>query len=183
MSDGSISRKLVLTVVGIRGDSATENQIQNNTMNTAIELFHKAQDGQLTTIGGQKLAVLKSYDVLHSFKGEDDYQIGLATIVNAYPEGILLTKIRQVLPDSLILEKAIKALVEKKEIVSEPYGKRSQLLKPVKKEPAQPPRKEGVTVDTNPTDDPKWEPVSPAPVAPPKPAPNSTTPTEEATEG
>ena len=83
----------------------------------------------------------------------------MVTIVNEYPDGIVVTRLREVLPDSTILDEAIKQLVAKKEILSEPYGKRSQLLKPLMQEFTQPPQKEVVEVNTNPTGDPKWEPV------------------------
>ena len=115
-------------------------------------------------VAGHRLAVLKSQDDLKKFRGEDDYQIAVATIVKEYPEGIVLTRLREVLPDSVILDEAVKKLVEKKEITTESYGKRTQLLKPMAQASVQPPQQEIVEVNTNPTDDPKWDqkPAQPA---------------------
>lgn len=133
-------------------------------MKTALDLFIEAQDNQLKVVASHRLGVLKSQDELKKFRGEDDYQIAVATIANEYPDGIVITRLREVLPDSVTLDEAIKKLVEKKEIASEPYGKRSQLIKPVKHEAVHSPKEHVESVDTNPTGDPKWEPVPPAQV-------------------
>lgn len=138
-------------------------------MTNAKELFFKAQDQQLTTIAGHRLAVVKASDELRSFNGEDDYQIAVATIVKEYPEGIVLTRLREVLPDSVILEKAVKSLVEKKEITTESYGKRTQLLKPLHKPTDQPAKERVESVDTNPTGNPEWETVPASETTPKKP--------------
>ena len=142
-------------------------------MKSPIDLLIEAQDNQLKMVAGHRLAVLKSQDDLKKFRGEDDYQIAVTTIVKEYPDGIVLTRLREVLPDSVILEKAVRNLAEKKEITTESCGKRTQLLKPGSQMPVQPPRQEVVSVDTNPTGDPKWEPVSPTPAAPTNPTPKS----------
>ncbi len=141
-----------------------------------IDLLIEAQNNQLQVVAGHRLAVLKSQDDLKKFRGEDDYQIAVSTIVKEYPEGIVLTRLREVLPDSVILDEAVKKLAEKKEITTESYGKRTQLLKPLKK-PADQPAKERVeSVDTNPTGDPKWEPKSSGQTAKPR------TPVQDITE-
>ncbi len=75
--------------------------------------------------------MLKGLDELAEFGGTDDYVASLVTIVKAYPEtGIMLTKVRGVLPDSVVLDGAIQTLLNEKKITAEPSGKRSLLLKP-----------------------------------------------------
>ena len=131
-------------------------------MKTPLDLLNEAQDNQLKVVAVHRLAVLKSQDELKKFRGEDNYEIAVATIVNEYPEGIVLTRLRDVLPDSIILDEAVKKLVEKKEITTKPSGKRSQLLKPVAipppetqpqpKQPSVPPNNPPVaSMETNPT--------------------------------
>ena len=138
-------------------------------MKNPLDLFIEAQNNQLKVVAGHRVALLKSQDELKRFRGEDDYEIAVAAIVTAYPEGIVVTRLREVLPDSTILDEAIKKLVEEKQIVSEPYGKRSQLLKPVAQTPVQPPAVKVESVNTNPTGDPKWETMPPAQVETQKP--------------
>ena len=130
---------------------------ENTKMKSPIDLLIEAQNNQLQVVASHRLAVLKSQDDLKKFRGEDDYQIAVSTIVKEYPEGIVLTRLREVLPDSVILDNAVKALVEKKEITTESYGKRTQLLKPMAQAPVQPPSGKVESVDTNPTGDPKWQ--------------------------
>ena len=141
-------------------------------MKSPKDLLIEAQNNQLKVVADHRVAVLKSLDELEEFRGKDDYQIAVATIVKEYPNGIVLTRLREVLPDSVILEEAVKQLVEKKEITTEPYGKRSQLFKPVPQSPVQPPTGKVESVDTNPTGDPKWEAVEEAAAtkSAPKPA-------------
>ena len=143
-----------------------------------IDLLIEVQDNQLKVVGGHRLAVLKAQDDFKKFRGEDDYQIAVTTIVKEYPEGIVLTRLREVLPDSVILEKAVKSLVEKKEITTESYGKRTQLLKPLHK-----PAKDRVeSVDTNPTGKPEWETVPASEPTPKKPTPKPAKPAEDDTQ-
>ena len=140
---------------------------------TPLDLLNEAQDSQLRVVGGYRLNVLKSQDDLNKFRGKDDYQISVATIVKEYPDGIVLTRLREVLPDSAILDEAIKKLVEKKEIISEPNGKRSQLLKPVRQAPeAQPPP---TSLDVSPN-------IPPVARAEEKPAITPTKPEESASQ-
>ena len=131
-------------------------------MPTNKELLFAAQNEQLQAVAKNRVAVLTGLAELEEFGGEDNYVASVSAIVNAYPEGIMLTKLREVLPNYVVLEKAIKKLADDKEIDTEAVGKRGQLLKPLKKESA-PPRSEVVSVDTNPTGNPAYEPKAPAP--------------------
>lgn len=60
---------------------------------------------------------------LEGIGGKVDYIVGLRRVVNAYPNGILLTKVQTVLTDSKALNDARKALVASGEIVEEPKKK------------------------------------------------------------
>jgi hypothetical protein len=132
-------------------------------MKTPKELLIEAQNNQLKVVAGHRVAVLKSLDELEEFRGKDDYQICLSTIVNAYgPGGIPQTKVREVLPDPVMLAKAVKAL-NKVEIQVVELSSRNIVFKPVPQAPVQPPSGKVESVDTNPTGDPKREPMPPKP--------------------
>ena len=137
------------------------------------ELFLEAQNEQVKTLAGHRVTVLKALDELDSFNGEDDYNVGLPVIVNAYPNGIEQARVRVVLPDAVKLAKTVKAL-NKVEIEVVEISARNVLFKPLNKPAEQPPRQEVVEVDTNPTGNPEWETVPASESAPrkqtPKPA-------------
>lgn len=102
---------------------------QTGIMPTSKELLVAAQNEQLQTVAKNRVAVLTGLAELKEFGGEDDYVASLLAIVQNYTDGIVLTQVREVLPNSEILDKAIKTLVDKKEITNDAVGKRKQMLK------------------------------------------------------
>jgi predicted RNA binding protein with dsRBD fold (UPF0201 family) len=99
-------------------------------MPTNKELVKQAQTEQLGIIANNRLTVLQSIEELESVGGKDDYHQSLRTIVNAYPEGVLLSKVQMVLTDVKVLGEARKAL---KHEIEEIGGKRIVLK--VRKQP------------------------------------------------
>lgn len=122
-----------------------------------------AQNEQVEIVASHRVAVLKSLDELESFNGKDDYTVGLPIIVNAYPEGISQTKVREVLPDASSLAKAVKELKGTVIDVAE-ISSRYVVFKPLNKPADQTPKERVESVDTNPTGDPNWETLPPAAV-------------------
>jgi len=98
-------------------------------MKINIEEVKQAQADQLEVIAANRLTVLQSIDDLESIGGTDDYVPSLRTIVTAYPDGILASKVQLVLPDAALLKEA-RAVLKATEIEEIPKGKRT-ILKPI----------------------------------------------------
>lgn len=75
-----------------------------------IEEVKQVQADQNLVIANQKVTVLKAVDELKSIGGEEDYEVGLRSILEAYPQGILLSKATTVLTDLEKLTKAREAM-------------------------------------------------------------------------
>lgn len=77
-----------------------------------IESVKQIQKEQTLVIANQRVTILKSIDELESIGGNDDYTVSLRSILEAYPEGILLSKATTVLPDTEKLNAARDSLNE-----------------------------------------------------------------------
>ena len=86
-----------------------------------IAAIKEAQENQNIVVAEQRVTLLKAEDDLNSIGGKIDYVIQLRKIVQANPNGILLSRIQTILPDGKALSEARKAL--KDEISEEPKKK------------------------------------------------------------
>jgi hypothetical protein len=93
-------------------------------MPTTKELVLQAQTEQLGVIATNRLAVLKSIDELDEIGGKDNYVHSLKTILAAYPNGIRLSRVQEVMGDAKVLAEARETL---KAEIEEIGGKRTVL--------------------------------------------------------
>ena len=89
------------------------------------------------TVGNCRLAHLIAIDELQEFGGKDEYKTSVSIIVDRFgAEGVLVTRLRDVLPDSVDLNEAIKALKDENRI--EEVGKGRSIRLVSKNAPAAP---------------------------------------------
>ena len=103
-------------------------------MHVNIQTVKQAQSEQNIVVADQRVALLKSIDDLASIGGSEDHLAGLRRILEAFPEGILLSSIQATTADAAAVSKAKKVLLDSGEIEEEPKG-RSFFLK-LKTKPA-----------------------------------------------
>ena len=85
-------------------------------MSDILDMVKKAQAEQNGVVGGHRIAVLQSIDVLTSIGGKDDYVANLRCVLGAYPDGMALSKVQTVLPNGADLTKARDELKESGEL-------------------------------------------------------------------
>jgi hypothetical protein len=95
------------------------------------EVIAKAKNQRRQKLFEQRVALLKAEDAFKQLGGEDNYELSLSAIVTAYPDGITMTRVREMLPDSKELD-AAKETLKSKGLIDVGSDKRSPLLKPVK---------------------------------------------------
>lgn len=130
------------------------------------EMIAKAKNQRRQKLFDQRVALLKAEDAFNELGGEDSYELSLSAIVAAYPKGITLTRVREMLPDSKMLDAAKEAL-KAKGVIDVGSDKRSPTLTPIK---------------TNKPADEEAGAPTPDPVTPSKPKPKPAKAAEENTE-
>lgn len=148
------------------GGGRHSNQKQNVMEEDNIDdVLAKAKDKRRQNLFGQRVTLLKAEDALKQLGGEDNYESSLLAIVTAYPNGITLTRVRQLLPDSGALD-AAKDSLKNQRLIEVGTDKRSPLLKPM----AATTKPDGGAAGT------------PTPTTPEKPAPKPVNAGEDKTE-
>ena len=93
------------------------------------EMIEKAKEQRRQRLFEQRVALFKAEDALKQLGGEDDYKLSLSAIVKAYPKGVTLTRVRQLLTDSELLDVA-KEELKAEDVIEVGMDKRSPLLTP-----------------------------------------------------
>ena len=103
-------------------------------MSVSLQVVKEAQAEQNVVVAKQRVSLLKAIDELESIGGSEDHLVGLRRILEAYPDGILLSSVQATTADAAAVSKAKKVLLDSGEIEEEPKG-RSFFLK-LKTKPA-----------------------------------------------
>jgi len=82
-------------------------------MKATKEMVHQAQADQRSTVISNRLMLIQSIEELESIGGKDDYVESLRTILGAYPDGIRLSRVQEVMGNAKFLMEARETLNDK----------------------------------------------------------------------
>ncbi len=119
-----------------KGSYMDTNNNNNNDNDAAYQNWKAAEKAQQEIVAQKQVDLLKARLQLERIRGEEDLEKSLATIAEAFPDGIAFPMVKSAFEPTANLTKAKDSLV-KNGVITVDDKKRGMTVKPVKKESAQ----------------------------------------------